>query len=75
MKWVPRRTQAQYVVYTEEQLRERKKRSLAEVTSVLSIPDADAIRVLRLFKWCGASWLELSLCFSASICHVCHPAA
>ena len=39
------------MVYTEEQLRERKKRALAEVTSVLSIPDADAVRVLRLFKW------------------------
>ena len=43
--------QAQYVVYSEEQLRERKQRALAEVTSVLSIPDADAVRVLRLFKW------------------------
>ena len=45
--------QAQYVVYTEEQLRDRKQRALAEVTSVLSIPDADAVRVLRLFKWCA----------------------
>ena len=49
--------QAQYLVYTEEQLRERKMRALSEVTSVLSIPDADAVRVLRLFKWCALSIL------------------
>ena len=49
------------MVYTEEQLRERKKRALAEVTSVLSIPDADAVRVLRLFKWCGGPCTSLAL--------------
>ncbi len=49
------RPQAQYLVYTEDQLRDRKQRALSEVTSVLSIPDADAVRVLRLFKWCAVS--------------------
>ena len=45
--------QAQYAVYSEEQLQEREKAVLAEVTSVLSITDAEAVRVLRLYKWCA----------------------
>ncbi len=40
-----------YVVYNEEQLRERQQDAVTAVAGVLSISDAEVVRVLRQFKW------------------------
>ena len=49
--------QVQYVVYGEEALQELENRVLAEVTSVLSITESEALRLLRLYKWCAVAKL------------------
>ncbi len=43
--------QAPYVVFSEEQLRERQEEAVSAVTGVLSISRGEAVRVLRLCKW------------------------
>ncbi|KAK9832545.1 hypothetical protein WJX81_007928 [Elliptochloris bilobata] len=43
--------QAPYVVFSEEQLRERQEEAISAVTSVLSISRGEAVRVLRQCKW------------------------
>lgn len=45
------RLQVPYVVYNEEQLRERQQDAVKAVAGVLSISDAEVVRVLRQFKW------------------------
>ena len=43
--------QAPYVVFSEEQLRERQEEAISAVTGVLSISRGEAVRVLRQCKW------------------------
>ncbi|KAK9809736.1 hypothetical protein WJX73_001188 [Symbiochloris irregularis] len=43
--------QAQYQVFSEAELRERQQQALSAVTSVLSIDENDAARLLRKYKW------------------------
>lgn len=43
--------QAAFAVYDEAELRDRQKKALDVVTSVLSIDASDAARVLRECKW------------------------
>lgn len=45
--------QAPYVVFSEEQLRERQDEAVSAVTGVLSISKSEAVRVLRQCKWCA----------------------
>ncbi|BDA49808.1 probable E3 ubiquitin-protein ligase ARI7 [Coccomyxa sp. Obi] len=40
-----------YIVYNEEQLRERQQDAVKAVAGVLSISDGEVVRVLRQFKW------------------------
>ena len=44
-------TQSKFRVLDEHELKERQQEAVRSVTSVLSVPEADASRVLRLFKW------------------------
>lgn len=48
-------SQGKYRILDEGELNERQQDAVRSVTSVLSVSDADASRVLRLFKWyaCG----------------------
>ncbi|KAK9806726.1 hypothetical protein WJX72_000715 [[Myrmecia] bisecta] len=48
---VASRRKAPYAVFTEDQLRERIQEALDAVTSVLSISEAEAVRVLRHCRW------------------------
>ena len=43
--------QARYIVYNDSELRDRQRRSLDQVTSVLSVSDGDAVRLLCEYKW------------------------
>lgn len=43
--------QVPYVVYSEEQLRERQRDAVNAVAGVLSISEGEVVRVLRQFKW------------------------
>lgn len=44
-------TQGKFRVLDEHELKERQQEAVRSVTSVLSVSEADASRVLRLFKW------------------------
>jgi len=37
-----------------EDILQRQKKAVSEVTSILGLNDDEAIRVLRKFKWCAA---------------------
>lgn len=47
-------SQGKYRILDEGELKERQQDAVRSVTSVLSVSDADASRVLRLFKWYAA---------------------
>ncbi len=52
--------QAPYVVFSEEQLRERQDEAVSAVTGVLSISKSEAVRVLRQCKWCAPRpWCQI----------------
>lgn len=52
--------QAPYVVFSEEQLRERQDEAVSAVTGVLSISKSEAVRVLRQCKWCALRpWCQI----------------
>ncbi|KAK9833366.1 hypothetical protein WJX84_001950 [Apatococcus fuscideae] len=42
---------AQYLILSEEELQERQREALKAVMSVLSVPEGEAVRVLRHCKW------------------------
>ena len=45
--------QASYTVYTEPELKERQRRSMDQITSVLSVSQGEAVRLLCEYKWCA----------------------
>lgn len=44
-------TQAAYKVLPKQELLKRQAQAVGEVTNVLGIPDEEACRVLRKYKW------------------------
>ena len=40
-------------MYNDGELRDRQRRSLDQVTSVLSVSEGDAVRLLCEYKWCA----------------------
>ena len=58
--------QASYMVFNEPELRDRQRRSMDQVTSVLSVSQGDAVRLLCEYKWCALPVLRARKLLSAA---------